>query len=121
MSMQEELTPRPMNLERLGLVLLVAAELCAAIYCCWELSAFRGWQRADPSMLRTSPDAAYLYQSTLSSVEAARGFLAGLLGTALVLAAFSAVSRGRITSTLETLLRAVAIVVPIVALALFQL
>src|SRR5580704_4955633 len=112
MSMQEELTPRPMNLERLGLVLLVAGELGAAIYCRWQLSVFRDWQRADPTMLRTSPDAAYLYQSTLSSVEAARGFLAGLLGTALVLAAFSAFSRGRMTSTLKRVLLAAAIIVP---------
>ncbi|MGH7866813.1 MAG: hypothetical protein ACREP9_04045 [Candidatus Dormibacteraceae bacterium] len=119
MPVQEEIAGRGFErqtLEKIGLLLLVSAEVAAVLFCGWQLFILRGWQRADPSALRTSPDASYLYLSALANVEMARGLLLGLLGAALATAAISFWSAGPKAALFARMFFALAVAIPLIAL-----
>ena len=120
MSVHAEVVPqRPefLKLLAVGLVLLFSAEIGAVLFYTWQLSILHEWQRSDPSMVRTSPDAAYLYRSALENVYTTRGFLFGLLGTAVVTAALSIWGPVRGTRFVTRIFVVLAVAVPFVALA----
>jgi hypothetical protein len=109
-----------MKLGRIGLFLLLAAEISAACFCGWQLRVLHGWQGADASVLRTSPDAAYLYHSVFGNVAMARGFLLGLLTAAAGIAAVSFWGSESKRPPLERVFLALTVAVPLIALLAFR-
>lgn len=88
MSMQKEVSSAFTRPITIGLATFLLGEVIAALYCWWQLTIYKEWQRADQSLLNESPDAYYFFKVALENFQLSRGFLFGVLFSALVLALF---------------------------------
>jgi len=65
---------------------LLLVELLASLFHGWQMSLLHGWQLAGAQLISHSPDASANYSRIIVSMNAARGFLEGLLVGAIAIA-----------------------------------